>query len=118
MWFLTDDTGRVTATSDNTILTGGVWLEVPDGFTVERQGDYRIVGREFIVDPLPEPEPVMSLEERLERMEARVMAIAEAVVDEGIALKGDIGNAILSDLTARRVLDEPIVMEPGLKGKG
>ena len=61
LWMMTDETGRIGATTDAAEYAVGMTLfDFPDDFDVERMTDYRVVRGELVYDPVapeaPDPE--------------------------------------------------------------
>ena len=102
MWARTDEAGRLTAVSDVQeyvdVLdeegepTGvAVRFEPPDGFDVDRHGDYRLVDGQLVEDPQgqsPE-ERVAELKAMLAQTDYVVIKIAEAQASGVSLLSGD-----------------------------
>ncbi|HNX63171.1 MAG TPA: hypothetical protein PKN45_11070 [Candidatus Limiplasma sp.] len=51
MWVLVNDAGRVTDTVIGGKLDGGTDVEIPEGYNLERQQDWKLVDRVLIYDP-------------------------------------------------------------------
>ena len=81
MYAVTDYTGRIRATSEDTLLAGGIELEPPEGFSPEHQHDWRLEEGALVYDPLPEePSPALSPLEILEaRMDEMVLVVADMI---------------------------------------
>ena len=76
MWAMTDDEGRICATTDVEEFAGGMEpFDFPEGFDFGSQSEWRIVDGELIHDPLPPTE-----EERAAAEEAERRAQLEAAV--------------------------------------
>jgi len=50
-WVLTDENGRVTATAISGTLDGGTEADLPEGYDLERQQDWRLVDGTLVYDP-------------------------------------------------------------------
>ena len=51
-WVLTDENGRVTATAISGTLDGGTEVDLPEGYDLERQQDWRLADRALVYDPV------------------------------------------------------------------
>lgn len=83
MYVMTDDDGRICATTDVEEYADGMGtFDFPDGFDFDSQSEYRIVDGELVHDPLPEPseETVFKLKEQLRETDYVVIKMAEAQV--------------------------------------
>lgn len=89
-WIQTDDTGRITATTDDEeFATGMTEFEFPEGFDFASQSEYRIVDGELVHDPLPPTEEELAHQQEMEhrrQVEAAIpmmlSATAESMDDE------------------------------------
>ena len=78
-WVLTDENGRVTATAISGKLDGGTEVELPEGYDLERQQDWRLAGGQWVNDPVPIIAGIT--------LEEQVAALSEAVM--GLLMGGD-----------------------------
>ena len=51
-WVTVDENGRVTVTALGGKLEGGTEVELPDGYELERQQDWRLVDKALVCDPV------------------------------------------------------------------
>ena len=71
---LTDVNGRVIATAISGKLEGGTEVELPEGYDLERQQDWRLAGGQWINDPVPIIAGV-TLEEQVAALSDAVMGL-------------------------------------------
>lgn len=82
MYIITDETGRVRASSPTDCLANAFFVETPEGFDGENLHDWRLVDGALLYDP----EPVQDMptpEERIAALEAK-LASYEAAYAEGV----------------------------------
>lgn len=85
---------RVKGTSKDTPI--GHWMEVPDGFTCERQHDYRLENGALVYDPLPQEPAAMTESARLAALEARA-AMLNAMI-QALASRGEFVEDCIAEL--------------------
>ena len=75
---LSDD-GRILSATDEAYAADGMPLvnSLPDGDI----SDYRYADGEYVYDPLPKPEPIPSLEERIAELEAQNEMLMECLLE-------------------------------------
>lgn len=82
MYVMTDEDGRITATTDAAeYATGMAEMAFPDGFDFSAQREWRVVDGELVHDP-PDPDPAeerAGLVERLRETDYVVTKLAEAM---------------------------------------
>lgn len=54
MWIRVNDEGRVKDTAIGGKIEGGVRVEIPDGYDLERQQDWRLADGALVYDPVTE----------------------------------------------------------------
>lgn len=75
----TDHTGRVVAwTFDEKYAVGFQEVNLPDGFDVDHMGDWVYRDGIWTHDPLPEPDPQPTLDERVTTIEGEMNALTSA----------------------------------------
>lgn len=75
-WIQTDDTGRVTATTDQErFATGMTEFDFPEGFDFASQSEYRVVDGELVHDPLPPTEEELEYQQEMERRRQLELAV-------------------------------------------
>lgn len=81
MFVVTDENGRVVASSTDSVCVGGTEVQAPDGFTPENQSEYRLDGGALMHDPLPPtqpaPDPLDALRAENALLKAQVQALSE-----------------------------------------
>lgn len=82
MYIVTDNTGRVRASSPTPSLVDAVEVETPEGFDDMHQGDWRLEDGALLYDPEP-AQDLPTQEERIAALEAR-LASYEAAYAEGV----------------------------------
>lgn len=99
-WIQTDETGRVTATTDQEqFATGMSEFDFPDGFDFAVQSEYRIVDGELVHDPLPMTEEELAYQEERERRRQLEAAIPMMV------------RASAASMTDAQLLEVPLLFE-------
>lgn len=89
-WYHADSTGRIGATTTiEKYANGMTQYDFPDDFDFGAQADYRVVDGELVYDPLPEPEPQPSVDERLDAVESGMAALTSAFDTEEVATDGN-----------------------------
>ena len=83
MYIKLDATGRVCAAALGGILPDGMEIAVPDGFEMERHGDWRMENGMLVHDPRPEPEEGETETERLRAENVLLRAQVQALSDRG-----------------------------------
>lgn len=80
MYIKLNAAGRVCAASLNGILPDGIETAIPEGFELDKHGDWRLEGGALVYDPLPELEPPPSPMEQLQAEVADLtLALAELI---------------------------------------
>lgn len=90
MYVMTDENGRITATTDRKEFAEGMRsIDLPDDFDISKQGEYRIIDGELVHDPLPPTEEELAYQEEQERRKQLELAVpmmlsatAESMDDE------------------------------------
>ena len=82
MYIVTDNTGRVRASSPTPCLVDAVEVETPEGFDGENLHDWRLEDGALLYDPEP-AQDMPTPEERIAALEAR-LASYEAAYAEGV----------------------------------
>jgi len=75
----TQSDGRINAFSprdDESHVGDGTTIDVPDDFDMNMIGDYLYVDGELVHDPLPEAEPVQTMEDKLAEIQDMLDALA------------------------------------------
>ena len=80
MYIKLNAAGRVCAAALNGILPDGMEITIPEGFELDKHGDWRLEGGALVCDPLPELEPPPSPMEQLQAEVADLtLALAELI---------------------------------------
>lgn len=82
MYIITDETGRVRASSPTDCLVDAVEVKTPEGFDGENLHDWRLFDGALLYDPVP-AQDMPTQEERIAALEARI-ASYEAAYAEGV----------------------------------
>lgn len=76
VWILTDETGRIVASTDVEEFAGGMEpFELPDDFDFSKQDDYRVVDGELASDPRP-----VSSAQQIEELKSKLASTDYVVV--------------------------------------
>lgn len=80
MYIITDDTGRVCASSPVNCMENAIEIEMPEGFDGENQYDWRLVGETLTYDPEP-GESTPSVAEQIAALEAQNTMLTECLLE-------------------------------------
>lgn len=80
MYIKVNAAGRVCAAALGGILLDGMEITIPEGFELDKHGDWKLEGGALVYDPLPEPEPLPTPMEQLQAEVADLtLALAELI---------------------------------------
>lgn len=80
MYIITEETGRIYASSPTPCLVGAVEVETPEGFDEAKQQDWRLEGGALIYDPQPEQD-APSDKERIAALEAANELLTQCLLE-------------------------------------
>lgn len=80
MYIITDDTGRVCASSPTDCLVGAVEVEMPEGFDDILQHDWRLENGELVHDP-ENKQVTPTTMERIAQLEAQNEVLLECLLE-------------------------------------
>ena len=80
MYIITDDTGRVCASSPTNCLVGAVFVDTPEGFDECMQHDWKLVDGALVYDPI-KTQDAPTQEERIAALEEQNAFLTECLLE-------------------------------------